>query len=450
MTPLGQRPTRDPRFTRVYSLLWKQRHRLSVDHRRLVEAVADSLYVRWPMQSLPKLETLVTLLPNSVEAWDVLGDDYYHAGAVIGRENSLARAKAAFEHAIAIDSTIAVNAAMHLPDIAFIAGDVASHSSMISVGRDTAFRRYQAALLSGNAGRIRDARVDYAKAWARGDAVGIDWALQGVSIARHELDSLLLQFDRSSPAPEQRRLLDEWSIAAAMMSGRTGRAGELLRRVYGADTSAIDLLVLSYASSTPVAESRVLSSVRLAKGMQEHPEACNVALARLRRGDTTDAVSILATEPAMDDKLPASEVVMTVRRGPVAQAAICGQVLRGVLASFSPSEDRWLLRADSVMRHLQLNYAVLWNYDVALALARRGYYKEAAAAARRRFIDRGPIPRLVPSLRNEARWAALAGDTAHAVAAYRHYLLWRDDPDASLRPQRDSVRQELAALLKTR
>ena len=141
---------------------------------------------------------------------------------------------------------------------------------------------------------------------------------------------------------------------------------------------------------------------------------------------------------------------MTVRRGPVAQAAICGQVLRGVLASFSPSEDRWLLRADSVMRHLQLNYAVLWNYDVALALARRGYYAEAAAAARRRFVDRGPSPRLVPSLRDEARWAALAGDTAHAAAAYRHYLLWRDDPDASLRPQRDSVRQELAALLKAR
>jgi hypothetical protein len=183
----------------------------------------------------------------------------------------------------------------------------------MSARRDTAFRRYQAALLSDNAGRISDARAEYAKAWARGEAGGIDWALQGVSIAQQELDSLLWQFDRSPATPEQRRLFDDWSIAAAMMGGRATRAAELLRRVYGADTSAVDLLLLSYGSSTPVAESRVLRSVQVARSVQEHPEGCNVALARLRRGATTDVASILATEPPMDEAAGEASSVRRVR-----------------------------------------------------------------------------------------------------------------------------------------
>jgi hypothetical protein len=53
-------------------------------------------------------------------------------------------------------------------------------------------------------------------------------------------------------------------------------------------------------------------------------------------------------------------------------------------------------------------------------------------------------------LRHEGRWATLAGDTAAAVKAYEHYLIWRQSPDPELVPQRDSVRAELAALRRRR
>ena len=453
MTPLGDPPTRDPRFTRLYTLLWKQRQRLSAEHRRLVEAVADSLYIRWPMQSLPRLESVVNLLPNSIEAWDILGDDYYHAGALAGREDWLARATAAFERATALDSTLALNAATHRPDIAFIKRDVRAYNALAPravMRRGLEYRRYQSALMSGNTRELHTARIEYAKAWAGGDDEGIDWALQGVSIPQRELDSLLIQLEQVSSTPEQRRVVTDWMIDASLLGGRPQRAASLLERRYGADTLSIDLWLLSYDAGTAERESRVLRAVELHREKQLHPEACNVALARLRRGDTTGIAMIVATEPAMDDKLPASEVVHTVRRGIMAQAAICGQVVRGVLASFSPANDHLLLRADSMMRNLQINYGALWNYDAAIALARRGYYKEAAAAARRRFVDRGEVPRLVLSLRDEGRWSALSGDTAHAIEAYRHYLLWRDSPEPSLVPQRDSVRRELAQLLKAR
>ena len=48
------------------------------------------------------------------------------------------------------------------------------------------------------------------------------------------------------------------------------------------------------------------------------------------------------------------------------------------------------------------------------------------------------------------RWAALAGDTASAIRAFRHYLLWREDPEPSLIPERDSVLAELTRLLEKR
>jgi hypothetical protein len=451
-TPLGDRPTRDARFTRLYGLLWQQRQRLRTEDRRLVEAVADSLYVRWPMQSLPRLENVVELLPNSVEAWDILGDDYYHAGALVGRDDWLDRAKRSFARAMALDSTIALNAITHRPDIAFIERDSRAFDSFapkVVAGRGRPYRDYHSALLRENAADIRNARAEYARSWARGEDDGIDWALQGLTLPQHELDSLLIQLEQAANTPEQRRAVTDWATDAAALGGRPARATMLLERANGADTVATDVSILSYGFSSPAVESRVLQR-SLAGQRQPHPEACNVALARLRRGDSSGVAAILATEPPMDDALPAREVVLTVRRGVMAQAAICGQVLRGVLASLSPSGDRWLLRADSMMRHLQINYGALWNYDVAHALARRGYYALASAAARRNFVDRGPVPRLTLSLRDEGRWAAIAGDTAHAVAAYRHYLMWRESPEPALVPERDSVRAELDRLLRKR
>ena len=117
-----------------------------------------------------------------------------------------------------------------------------------------------------------------------------------------------------------------------------------------------------------------------------------------------------------------------------------------MLASRSPSGGALLLRADSIMRLLSLNYADDWNYDLALAFARRGDYAHAAAAVRRHFIDLLPLARLPILLREEGRWAALAGDTTAALTAYRHYLMWREDPEPAFVAERDSVRAELAAL----
>ena len=49
-------------------------------------------------------------------------------------------------------------------------------------------------------------------------------------------------------------------------------------------------------------------------------------------------------------------------------------------------------------------------------------------------------------LREEGRLAALVGDTAGAIRAYRHFLALRESPEPALLPETARVREALAAI----
>jgi hypothetical protein len=55
-------------------------------------------------------------------------------------------------------------------------------------------------------------------------------------------------------------------------------------------------------------------------------------------------------------------------------------------------------------------------------------------------------PIYIAYIRNEARYAALAGERDAAIREYRQYLRLRSDPEPAVRPKVDEVRAELAAL----
>jgi hypothetical protein len=469
MTPFGTPPTgRDRRITWLYGLLWSQRHRLADDQRILLESITDSLNVLWHQQQLRPLERAVNLLPNSAEAWELLGDAYYHAGSLLGIVDWAERSKYSLGRALALDSTVALNAPGHLADLAFMEGDARAHEryarlaagvvwawenptgSVTGVPRGVAYRRYQRAILSDKPEAVRASRVEYSHAWARGEDAGPDWAIRGMTLPPHELDSLLAQMATDAGTDSARRDVDEWLSHAAAMSGRPSRAMAPLRRSALPDTFLYYHTQNAWAEDDSVATEEIvaLARTRPVHGvMQSHPAMCDAALSRLRRRDTTGVAAIIASEPTIDDTLDVISAWETkFRRGRAAQGALCALVARGVLASLTTSDMSRLLRADTLMRVMPLNYADWWNYDVALALARRGEFALAAAATRRHFHDTFPLQRLVLRLRQEGLWAALAGDTASAIKAYRHYLKWRSDPEPVLVPQRDSVLAELAAL----
>jgi hypothetical protein len=427
---------------------------LSADQRVLLDAVADSNYVRWRMQALRSLERAVELVPASVEAWDILGDDYFHAGPLIGVDDWAERAKRAFLRARDIDSTVAVNAQTHLADLAFMERDADAHERFATAkagARGPSYLAYQAALLGGNTASIRGARATYARAWGRGEEVSLDWAFRGLTIPHDELDSLVREFESHASTKEQRDLVVDWRVQAAYMEGRPRAAAQLSLRDGSRDSIA------GFIAAIERAEDDSLAAERLARATlvdPVHPYECEIALSRLRRGDTTGVSELLASERSPDDRRTAADMMSGLSRGLGAQSRLCRQVLRAVLASVSaeePAAARALLfRADSMMKLTTINYGPSWNYDLAVAFARRGEYAAAAAAVRRRFIDAAPVPRLLLGLRQEGRWAALSGQTDAAIRAYEHYLLWRSDPEPALVPQRDSVRVELAAISRAR
>jgi len=86
------------------------------------------------------------------------------------------------------------------------------------------------------------------------------------------------------------------------------------------------------------------------------------------------------------------------------------------------------------------------NLMAARLRAAHGDNAGALASLRRRGEPGDQKILLSASLRDEGRLAALTGDTAGAIRAYRHYLVLRSAPEPSLAKQRDSVRAELSRL----
>jgi hypothetical protein len=135
-------------------------------------------------------------------------------------------------------------------------------------------------------------------------------------------------------------------------------------------------------------------------------------------------------------------------------ASLCATLLDAMRASGLrlPGAREKVAAADSVARDLifviccgeRVSDA---NIQIARLWEREGDLHAALRAIERRS-DRFRWAPLYMStfLREEGRLAALTGDTARAVDAYRRYLAFRSNPQASLKPGVDSIRQQLLAL----
>ena len=434
-------------FRASFRALWNHRNKLSAEQRLLVEALADSNNMLFRMQALPRMERVAPSLPNIAEAWDILGDLEFHVGALIGREDWAERSRLAFQKAVELDAKLCACSFEHLADFAYLEGDARTFSKYGSL---TPWQRYQGAILSSNPASIRLARILYTRdAAVASDGPGLisgvfPYWLTGIPLPNREADSVLTLLESLANNEQQRRALAQWTMIWSHFAGRPNHAAEAARRFAGADTAQYYLTNLEYVHDDSAAAERLLPMLDRSS-RNDGTRACEVALARLRRADTAGVTTILnQLDPAKHD-------LAEILAGPRPSIPlICAQVLRGVLASLGPSGGPLLHRADSLMRFMPRNAGDHWNYDLGLAFARRGEFAMAASAVRRhaQAIGRWAVPRLVISLRQEGRWAALAGDTAAAIRAYRQYLAYRENPEPALVPERDSVRTELVTLEK--
>ena len=174
---------------------------------------------------------------------------------------------------------------------------------------------------------------------------------------------------------------------------------------------------------------------------------CSVCLWQSAHGDlrlARDAVVRLRSQRSAGDQ------------GGTAYIPVCAAVLDAQVAAAERRRDAGaaLGYLDSLLRTGPVTnpYILLAaNVTAARLYEARGELEGALAAVRRHAYapDAWGTTGLSTYFREEGRLAALAGDTAAAVRAYRHYLALRSDPEPRLVPQAMRVHAALDSLERT-
>jgi serine/threonine-protein kinase len=440
---------------------WRNRDRLSP---RDLARLTANLGVRYPAppgarDEVEAAEHLVEVAPDSPDAWYKLGDNLFHYGALAALPEALPRAAAAFARSLALDSSYAPTIE-HLSELATFFDDTAGVvrgrallRRIDSISANAVARRWHVAAWLGDTAEIREAlRSDsvfgdapayllfyaldvpldtfgmeelYRRAYAQAvtaderNAVGFFWNRYEVACGR---PSRAPPLPGTNINPRSLTVLD--GLFADGNTVQAAQAAPLLERQVGSSLSASDreAVLARFAVGQYALERSNLSSVRRAitdlRGARAHPDS-----------------AWQAEEPGAFALLLEAQVAERER------------------SSDAPALLRQLdtLLANPRGPHFDFGRPPLYVYGNLVAARLHelaGDTAAALAAIRRRFVGIATFPEYVRYRREEGRLAAALGDTAGAIRAYRHYLALRSSPEPRLRAQSDTVRTELAALLR--
>lgn len=446
---------------RAERLAWTFRDRLSAFDRSYLVADVGPHYPA-PYSASERIaawEDVLERYPDMAEGWQRLGDLYFHSGASVGIEDPLERARTAFQRALALDSARGSEGLSHLIEIAAFQGDTAALRPLLATGLamdSTAERAEGQQWLAAFTARDLDALAQFrsrfrelrtgtlAKVWAMsqqtgfdvGDAVLAEQALAArVDPGLNPGDVLTsvyeLALNRGRPHEAQ-------SVAMAMSPGWSTAdklAVVVLSALYGrGDSSAA-------AAAVPILEQ--LADAHFVSGAKrrhdQYEYVCVVQQWYVAHGSFTKTAVAIAQLRVPD---PSAPPWLT------AQNATCSAALETALAaSHSRSAAAILLaRLDSMV---QAGPDWRWSFPRHRLLARlwedHGDPHRALDAVRRR--RRPQVRYLASDLLEEGRLAAIVGDTAGAVRAYRQYVALRLDPEPTLRSEVDAARSALARLV---
>ena len=459
---------------RGYAIATAGREQLGPADRALLDAhLADQQRVADP---IGRWNAVVTAFPERPEAWYGLGHAHYVWGTLAGEARPLERATEAFRRGWLLDSaagewdregplvaeptSIMVNLAQMRGDTAEVlrlAARALAHDSATILAHAMMWHR---ALVTSEAARVAywTANADapqrammWIHVFAVWSGIGLADLPQMEGMAHKQLraydpgysnfafTAIALNGGRPSEVPD--------GSPGAGGGALTGARARLRYALWwDADTvAALEAEGLLAASVNRTAESAEAAREQLY-------DICTLGEWRARRGDLAAAKTASARLRAAH--LPTLDGSARLGR----YVALCASILDAMhdTGRNLPEARSRVATADSLARTFihevccreavfdaNLQLASLWEQleDVPRALA----------AVRRRAGQFGEAPLyLVTFLREEGRLAAQDGDTVGAVRAYRHYLALRYNPEPSLRPAVDSVRNALAALERAR
>jgi tetratricopeptide (TPR) repeat protein len=443
---------------------WAHRDRLSPQDRILLSASMGPRYPYLSTQAemVDALEQAVRAAPDRPEVWYHLGDLYYHLGANIQMARPLQLAATAFRRAIDLDSSITRAAPgaeplIHLGQIAAREGDTATLRRLARLARSSD---------SGGTG------LSWRSAWALRDTAalrliraGFDTmkpiALEGV-VTRSVEDGLPLDDAERAVTAMAAHATTQEEIGRAqferyllsMSAGRPTEAARALQslkpgtRFFHGITGELywdgdSALARTEAQTGAVRADASLTRVPRELGAQFW-DICWVERWRLAHGElgnTRRAIARLRTPVRMGDG-GVADSSRTAELG-----TLCADVLEASLATVKHEPNAPLLvsRLNDRLRAVPPGWTYGDNLAVARLLEAGGNYTDALAAVRRRSFDTVPVY-LSTYLREEGRLAALAGDTAGAIRAYRQYLVLMAHPEPAVAPRVERIRAELARL----
>lgn len=439
---------------RALQLAWARRDRLSEADRNILRAWAGPSYpASSPMAaSLALWERVVDSFPERWEASYMLGEIYFHYGAVMGTASHVQRATAAFRRSLAVDSAFAP-ALEHLVDLAGLTGDTAElrragnlYLKVDSLGDNAQYIRWRMSVALGDSTERAEVRNQFHS--MTGDLLArIAGAAQLDAVALDDAEAAIAEL-RSRPR-NQGEVFLAFVLARQFLlnRGRPHQAAALraepradlpvdpLFRVIEAyywegDTAGVDAAV------------RQREAILNRRGAEGHEatlfDLCTVGLWR-------------ASQPAAG---PLEAVVLRLRAaiaidpGRTMLATMCEATLQAELSARQhlPDRARALARLDSLVGTapaLTSYLPLVANLTSARLHEANGDVAAALAAVRRRQYFREQLAGLSTLLREEGRLATALGDTVGAVQAFEHYLTLRADPEPSLRPAVQDVRAHL-------
>jgi serine/threonine-protein kinase len=407
---------------------------------------------------LRRAERFVALAPDRVEAYMLLGQVLFAYGEMLGVSNAHQRAKAAFVKVLELDSTYVPTYATFLVtaararDTAAVRRVARLYRSIDSTSALPDWLRWRTAVALND-------EAELARVRARFDSMGGEH-LMGIG-QLSQYDGVRLEdaeqahaawLKRESRGPYQSAAVQEITTLAlnrgrprAALDGRR-REAEIKVTTPWADMNRVTDALYWDGDTLAAAESarrlEQTAGALPANHVGKPLTACVLEQWHLANRQLATAPRTIATLRLFQQAQSDSQFVM-IARG-------CAILLEALLAAAErrPDAARKLGTLDSLMKtgppYRSMDEA--WNLVTARLFEATGDRASALAATRRRLYDVAEPRFLSTYLREEGRLAALTGDTAGAIRAYRHYLILQADPEPAAQPRVQRVRAEFAIL----
>lgn len=447
--------------------VWPHRDRLSERDRLLLEALAGP---RYPDQS-PAVEVLAAwdraleAAPERPEPWVDSGDLLFHSGRMLPRPDPWVEAEAHFRRALELDSSF-TTPLIHLIELEILDDDLEEverlgtrYLQIDSAGDLSDFMRWRIGHALGDSASLARIRSRFSE-MSRANLIRIIGIAQLDGFALKDAEAAARALVARPGTAEERGSSNFVAYSLALNRGRPADTHRILRPM---------LEQMQHAPRDP--GSRLFAVFYRLDGLYWAGDSMRVAsmvpplpgAAELRDPGSLDAnvrarvLCGMGQWHLWQEETAAAEEVIRALRGiedPAAAytAEACSVLLEALRAGLAGREDavRAVARLDSLMQ-TGPGPADLWasaNLVLAGLWEMVGEADRALAALRRREYHwlLGTLY-LSSYLREEGRLAARVGDREGAIRAYRHYLNLRSDPEPSVAPEVELVRDELARLV---